>query len=116
MVNCAKGYTWNPSTCECQCDMWCKPGQYLDHKNCFCKNKLIGRVIEECTSIINETMNNNNNNNNNDNNFYRIMVYVYIGLFLISLVISFCVFIYFKWFKGKYTNNKIYTYNYKNEY
>ena len=26
---CAKGYTWNPSTCECQCDKWCKPGQYL---------------------------------------------------------------------------------------
>ena len=26
--------TWNPSTCECQCDTWCKPGQYLDHKNC----------------------------------------------------------------------------------
>ena len=47
---------WNPSTCECQCDMWCKPGQYLDYKNCICKNKLIGRVIEERTSIINETM------------------------------------------------------------
>ena len=35
---------WNPSTCACECDMWCKPGQYLDYKNCFCKNKLIGRV------------------------------------------------------------------------
>ena len=30
MINCAKGYTWNPSNCECQCDTWCKPGQYLD--------------------------------------------------------------------------------------
>ena len=36
--------------------MWCKPGQYLDHKNCVCKNKLIGRLTEECTSVINETM------------------------------------------------------------
>ena len=59
MINCSKGYTWNPSTCEYQCDIWCKPGQYLDHKNCVCKNKLIGRVIEECTSVINETMINN---------------------------------------------------------
>ena len=42
----------------------------------------------------------NNNDNNNDNNFYKIMAYVFIGLFLISLVICFCVFIYFKWFKG----------------
>ena len=116
MINCAKGYRWNPSTCKCQCDTWCKPSQYLDHKNCVCKNKLIGRLISECTSIINETMM-NNNDNNNDNNFYRIMAYVFIGLFLISLIICFCVFIYFKWFKGKYNNNKkIYTYNYKNEY
>ena len=115
MINCAKGYTWNPSTCECQCDTWCKSSQYLDHKNCVCKNKLIGRLISECTSAIYETMM-SNNDNNNDNNFYRIMAYVFIGLFLISLIICFCVFIYFKWFKGKYTNNKIYTYNYKNEY
>ena len=95
IINCAKGCTWNPSTCECQCDTRCKPGQYLDHKNCVCKNKLVGRLINECTSIINETMM-NNNDNNNDNNFYRIMAYVFIGLFLISLVICFCVFIYFK--------------------
>ena len=119
IINCAKGYTWNPSICKCQCDTWCKPGQYLDHKNCVCKNKLVGRLIEECTSIINETM----INNDNDNNDYRIMAYAFIGLFLISLVINFCVIIYFKWFKGKYTNNNnnnnntiIYTYNYKNEY
>ena len=59
IINCAKGYTWNPSICEWQCDKWCKPGQYLDHKNCVCKNKLIGRLIEECTSVINETMINN---------------------------------------------------------
>ena len=26
----------NMNTCECQCDTWCKPGQYLDHKNCVC--------------------------------------------------------------------------------
>ena len=95
MINCAKGYTWNPGTCECQ---WCKPGQYLDHKNCVCKNKLIGRVIEEYTSVINETMMNNNDNNNN--NFYKIMAYVFIGLFLLA-IICFCVFTCFKWFKDK---------------
>ena len=95
IINCTKGHTWNPSTCECQCDNWCKPGQYLDHKNCVCKNKLIGRVIE-CTSVINETMM-NNNDCNNDNTIRNI----FIGLFLLTLVICFCVFAYFKWFKGK---------------
>ena len=79
--------------------MWCKPGQYLDYKNCICKNKLIGRVIAECTSVINETMMNNGNNINNDNT----ITYVFIGLFVVLFIrtICFCVFSYFKWFKGK---------------
>ena len=105
IVNCTKGYTWNPSTCECQYDTWCKPGQYLDHKNCVSQNKLVGRITEECTSIINETMM-NNDNYDNVNNYYNVITYVFIGLFLIVLVICFCVFAYFKWFKGKYTNIK----------
>ena len=35
------------------------------------------------------------------------MAYVFIGLFLIALVICFCVFTYFKWFKGKYTISRV---------
>ena len=77
IINCTKGYKWNPSTCEYQCDMWCKAGQYLDHKNCVCKNKLIGRVIAECTSVINETMINNKGNIDNNNTITNI----FIGLF-----------------------------------
>ena len=103
-----------PSTCECQCNIWCKPGQYLDHKNCVCKNELVCRLISECTSIINETIMNNDNDNDNG---YNAITYVFIGLFSLVLVICFCMFVYFQWFKGKYTidnNNKIYTYNYKN--
>ena len=80
MINCAKGYTWNLSTCKCQCDTWCKPGQYLDHNDCVCKNKLIGRVIEECTSVINETM--INNKDNITNNTYLILFIIFlIGFF-----------------------------------
>ena len=94
IINCAKGYMWNPSTCECQCDTWCKPGQYLDHKNCVCKSKLISRVIEECTSVINETMINNkdnttninNNNNNNNNNTYLILFIVFLIGFIVFLI------------------------------
>ena len=100
IINCTKGYTWNPSTCECQCDMWCKPGQYLDHKNCVCKNKLTGRVIEECTNIINETIMNNRENIDNDNT----TTHIFVGLFSVLLfvgIVCFCVFAYFKWIKGK---------------
>ena len=111
IINCTKGYTWNLSTCECQCGTWCKPGRYLDHKNCICKNKLVGRLTEECTSVINETMNNNNNNYDNDND-YNTIIYVSIGFFILA-IICFCVFAYFKWFKNKYTNKTIYTYEHR---
>ena len=87
-----KGYTWNPSTCECQCDKWCKLGQ-----NCVCKNKLVGRLIEECTSVINETMINNKDSCNNT------LRNVFIGLFSVLLlvgVICICVII-FKYIKSK---------------
>ena len=100
IISCDKGYTWNPSTCECQCDTWCKPGQYLDHKNCICKNKLIDRVIAECTSVINETMIYNKDNIDNNNTITNI----FIGLFSVLLfvgIVCFCVFAYFKWIKGK---------------
>ena len=80
IISCAKGYTWNPSICESQCDKWCKPGQYLDHKNCVCKNKLIGRLIEECTSVINETM------INNKDNTYLILFIAFLTGFIVFLI------------------------------
>ena len=79
---------WNPSTCECQCDKWYKQGQYLDHKNCVCKNKLIGRVIEECTSVINETMINNKDHITNNNTYFILFIVFLIGsiVFLIGFI------------------------------
>ena len=100
IINCTKGYTWNPSTCECQCDKWCKPGQYLDHKNFVCKNKLVGRLISECTSIVNETMMNNKDNIDNNNTIRNVLIGLFSVLLFIGIV-CFCVFGYFKWFKGK---------------
>ena len=75
--------------------MWCKPGQYLHHKNCVCKNKLIGKVIAECTNVINETMMNNKMSITNDDTTTKI----FIGLFSVLLfigIVCFCVFAYFK--------------------
>ena len=100
IMTCNKWYMWNPSTFACECNMWCKPGQYLDYKKCVCKNKLIGKVISECTSLINESMMNNKmsitNNDTTENNF--------IGLFSVLMfpgIACFCVSAYFKWNKGK---------------
>ena len=90
IINCSKGYLWNPSTCECQCDKWCKPGQYLDHKNCVCKNKLVGRLVEECTSVINETNINNKDNITNDNTYLILFI-----VFLIGFIVFLIGFIYY---------------------
>ena len=51
---CDKGYIWNPSNCGCEWDKSCNIGQYLDYKSCVCRNSLVDKLIEECTSVINE--------------------------------------------------------------
>ena len=93
---------WNPSTCACECDMLCKPSQFLDYKKCVCKNKLIGRVIAECASAINETMMNNKANVTNDDATTNIFIGLFSLLMFIGIV-CFCVFAYFKWIKDKIT-------------
>ena len=90
VMNCDKGYMWNPSSCESQCDTRCKTGQYLDHKSCICKNKLVGRLIEECTSIINETMINNKDNINNGSTYFILFI-----VFLIGFIVFLIGFIYY---------------------
>ena len=52
----------------------------------ICKNKLIGRVIEEYTSVINETMINNNKDNITNNNTYLILFIVFLIGFIMFLI------------------------------
>ena len=48
---CGKGFSWNPSNCEC--DKLCGIGEYLDSKTCVCRNTLTDKLVE-CTSVIEE--------------------------------------------------------------
>ena len=34
---CDKGFIWNPSNCECECNKNCDFSEYLDYKNCKCR-------------------------------------------------------------------------------
>ena len=34
---CDKGFIWNPSNCECECDKVCDVGEYLGYENCKCR-------------------------------------------------------------------------------
>ena len=51
---CDKGYTWNPSNCECECDKSCDLGEYLDYKNCKCRKTLVDKLVEECNENIDD--------------------------------------------------------------
>ena len=47
---CDKGFIWNPSNCDESCDV----GEYLNYKNCRCRNKMVGELVEECIENIDE--------------------------------------------------------------
>ena len=49
---CDKGFIWNPSNCECGCDKLCNIGEYLGHKNCKYRKKIVDKLIDECTEAI----------------------------------------------------------------
>ena len=51
---CDKGSIWNPSNCECECDKSCDAGEYLDYENCKCRQKLVDKLVDECTENIDE--------------------------------------------------------------
>ena len=51
---CDKGYAWNPSNCEYECDKSCDVGEYLDHENCKCRKRLVDKLVEECSENIDE--------------------------------------------------------------
>ena len=51
---CDKGFIWNPSNCQCECDKSCNVGEYLDYKNYKYRKKLVDKLVEECREDIDE--------------------------------------------------------------
>ena len=51
-LSCDRGYIWNPSTYECECDKMCGIGEYLDYKNCVCRKSIINKLVVECVSVV----------------------------------------------------------------
>ena len=119
---CDKGFNWNPSNCECECDKSCDVGEYLDYKNCKCRKRLVDKlVVEECNENIDEKELHPNKliYNSTLNDYEKICsscegssctIYtVLIAIFsIISISIS-TVFMYFNWYlKIKYIKTTIY--------
>ena len=51
---CDKGFIWNPTDSESECDKSCDVGEYLDYANFKCREKLVDKLVEECTENIDE--------------------------------------------------------------
>ena len=105
---CDKGFIWNPNNFECECDKSCEVGEYLDYKNSKCRNKLVDKLVEECSENIdgnkmlhNETLDviplGDYKKVCNSCTIYIVLIAVF---FITSISIS-CVFVYFQWYLKK---------------
>ena len=100
---CDKGFIWNPSNCECECDKSCYIGEYLDYKNCNCRKKIIDKLVEKCSTNIdgnemlyNETLDIISLSDNKISDYcvvYIILfsVFLIIGMSMVIIFISFFI-------------------------
>ena len=100
---CDKGFIWNPSNCECECHKSCDVGEYLDYKNCKCRNKLVDKLVEEYSENIdgNKILHNETLNVIPLNDYEKVCnsCTIFIVLFAVFFITSICissVFIYFQ--------------------
>ena len=105
---CDKGFIWNPSNCNCECDKSCDIGEYLDYNNCKYRRKIVVSLVEECSRNIDENeMIYNETLDTIRLNYYKKVCgscAIYIVLFVVFLVTSLVIssaFIYFYWYSKK---------------
>ena len=106
---CDKGYIWNPSNWDCECDKSGDVGEYLDCKNCEWRKILTDNLVEECSKntdgnkmIYNSTLNDYKKTCNS----CAVYIVLLVIFFIISISIS--IFIYFhRYLKRRYTETTI---------
>ena len=102
---CDKGFIWNPSNCECECDKSCDIGEYLDYENCKCRKKLVDKLVEECAETNNEVKRTKITLAENEHKHKCSSSTLYIVLFSIIFTINVRIGIYFvysRWFLKNY--------------
>ena len=112
---CDKGFIWNPSNCKCECDKSYGIEEYLDYWNCKCREKLVDKLIEECSKNIDEVEITGIIQNENKHSSCMI----YIVLFSIFFTINIGIVTYFTYYKYMNRNKENiprydYTYQAKN--
>ena len=106
--SCDKGFVWNPSNCECECDKPGDVGFYLDYEYCKCRKRLVDKLGEECSENIDEvkmakiTL---AEHKNGRENVCKFSCTLYIVLFSIVFTINIGIGTYFIYYK--YTNLRV---------
>ena len=105
---CNKGFIWNPSNCECECDKSYNIGEYLDYSNCKCRKKLVDKLVDECTETVEEVklaeITPFENKNNDEYNSCRVYIILMIVVFTIITGIT----VYLVYYNWSLINNNIY--------
>ena len=97
---CDNGFIWNPSNCKCECDKSCDVGEYLDYENCKCRKKLLDKLVDECTEVVEEVKLAKITLAENENMYKCNSCTLYIVLFSIIFTIIVGIaayFVYFHW-------------------
>ena len=93
---CDNEFIWNPSNCKWKCDKSCNVGEYLDYANCKCRQRLIDKLVEECSENIDKKKLHSNEINDYEKlcSFCSVYTVLLVIFFILSISIS-SVFIYF---------------------
>ena len=111
---CDKGYTLNPSNCECERDKSCDLGEYLDYENCKCRKRLVEKLVEECNENIDEAKLIEIalfEHKNECACYYK--VFIVVGVIVLTICIGISTYLFYYTYMNRYKENvSVYDYVY----
>ena len=109
---CNKGFIQIPSNCECECNKSCDVGEYLDYENCKCREKLVDKLVEQCTENIDKIKITSKNEYDNKCSSCILYIILFSIFFIISIGIT-TQFVYYKYINRNKENISKYDYAYQ---
>ena len=101
---CDKGFIWNPSNCQCECDKACDVGEYLDFSKC--RKNLFDKLVEECTTNIDEVKIASENEHKSKCSSCTLYIVLFSIIFTIIIGIT-TYFVYSHWYLKKKKNTRV---------
>ena len=101
---CDKGFIWNPSNSECECDKAYDVSEYLDYENCKCRKILVDKLVDECAETVEEVKLAKITLAKNENKYKCNSCTLFIALISIFFTIKVGIgayFVYFHWYLKK---------------